>query len=71
MGDGYGWMAAASITSGCNGSGGRRDCSVPCRAGASDHVLQVVNVSCCGPSTPHPVWEIDFQFEQTMDGRKF
>ena len=38
---GCGWMAGASITSGCNGFGERRGCSGPCRASGSVQGPQV------------------------------
>jgi len=66
---GSGWKARASITSGCNGFGGRRGCSgsLPRRRKRSRPPGDKRELLLA--EYPHHVWAIDFQFVQTMDGR--
>ena len=66
---GYGLMAGASITSECNGYGVRKGCKAPLPrrrqrsrpTGGGRELLR--------SEYPHHVWAIDFQFDQTIDGR--
>jgi len=51
-------VAGAPITSGCTGFGVRKDSR---SAGGSKEMLR--------SEYPHHVWAIDFQFDQTMNGR--
>ena len=59
----------ASTTSGCNGSGARRGSRGPCHASRSAHDPQTAP-ELLRAEYPHHVWAIDFQFDQTMDGRR-
>jgi hypothetical protein len=62
-------MAGASITSECNGYGVRKGCKAPLPrrrkrsrpTGGGRELLR--------SEYPHHVWAIDFQFDQTIDGR--
>jgi hypothetical protein len=49
--DGCDWMAGASITSVCNGSGVRKGSSDLCRVGGSAPVQPEASRNCCEPNT--------------------
>ena len=61
--------AGGSTTSGSTACGGTKACGCPTRNGRSPSGAPALLVGAMCPIRPNVVWALDFQFDQTADGR--